>query len=82
VIPSNVLSAMHGFRDNEVLLQLFYILFWLIIAHSEQFRGVFRIKDPQILELHISHPQKRLPYTRPRLLSYFARKLVHGYRLC
>jgi len=45
--------------------------FWTIL-------GVFfRIKHPQISQLHIAH----LPYTRTRLLSYCARKLVHGYGL-
>jgi len=39
------------------------------------FRGVFRVKHPQLSELHISHPQKSLPYTRPRLLSYCAPKI-------
>jgi len=43
------------------------------------FRGVFRVKHPQISELHISHLKKSLPYTRPRLLTYCApRKLIHG----
>jgi len=42
------------------------------------FRGVFMVKHPKISELHISHPKKGLPYTRPRLLSYCALKLVQG----
>jgi len=41
----------------------------------------FSLKHLQISELHISHPKNGLPYTRPRLLSYCARKLVHGYGL-
>jgi len=93
VICSNFLAAMHGFRDNKVLLQtgydvivcpslgafhtifvdgiwksdpsfiimvhchishisyrfkLFSILFWLVIAHPDQFFGCFRVKHPQI----------------------------------
>jgi len=51
-------------------------LFWLVIAQSDQFQGCFRVKHPQISELHICHPQKRLPYTRPRLLNYSARKVT------
>jgi len=45
------------------------------------FRGVFWVKHPQLSELHTSHSKKGLPYTRPNLLSYCARKLVQGYGL-
>jgi len=45
------------------------------------FRGVFRVKHPQITQLHISNTDKGLPQTRTRLLSYCARKLVHRYWL-
>jgi len=61
--------------------KLFDILFWLVIAYSEPFKGVFRVKHPQMSQQHISHPKKGLPYTRQRLLSYCVRKLVHGYGL-
>jgi len=60
-------------------IRFFY--FWLAVAYSDQFRGVFRVKHPQISELYISHPQKGLPYTRLRLLSYCVRKVVNGYGL-
>jgi len=43
--------------------------------------GVFRVKHPQIWELHISYPQKGFACTRPRLLNNCARKLVRGYGL-
>jgi len=40
----NFLSGMHGFQDKEFLFrvsltvsELFDILFWLVIAHSEPF---------------------------------------------
>jgi len=55
--------------------KLFNISFWLVIA------CVLGVKQPQISQLHITHPEKGLPYTRPSLLSYCARKLVHGYGL-
>jgi len=41
-----------------------------------QIRGVFTVKHPNISQLHISHPQNGLPYTRPRHLSYCARTIV------
>jgi len=37
------------------------------------------VKHPWISEWHISHPLKGFPNTRPRLLSYCARKLVHQH---
>jgi len=42
---------------------------------------VFKVKSPQILQLHISYCKKSLLYTRPRFLSYRARKSVYWYVL-
>jgi len=44
-------------------------------------RGVLGVKHLHISKLHTSHHKKVLPYTRPRLLSYCARKLALGYGL-
>jgi len=62
----------------------FGVIRHFILAGKCPFRpiyGVFHRKTPKSSEWHISHPQKGLPYTRPRLLSYCALKLVHGRRV-
>jgi len=58
-----------------------HFIFGWQLPIPNNFRSVFRVKHPQISELHISHPQKGLPYTRARLLSYCTLKWVHGYGL-
>jgi len=72
--PLTFFAYLLPFRSYSI----FY--FRLVIAYSD-FSGFFRVKHPQISELHIFHPQKGFPYTTPRLLSYCVRTLVHGYRL-
>jgi len=57
---------MTYFAYLPIVSELCNILFWLVIAYSGPFLVFFRVKHPQISQLHIYHPQKVLPYTRPR----------------
>jgi len=60
------------------VIQLFQLGWEIPIPRK--FWGVFRVKRPQKIVSCNYKPQKALPYTRPRRLSYYVQESVHGFR--
>jgi len=68
----------HGLLTCYVYLSPFRTYSTFIVARKGQFATHFKGNTNRNSELHSSHPNQDLPFTRLRIFSYCARQSVNG----